>query len=230
METVTFEEIQKANEGLTAVSIRGREYIVVPQRVKAFRKLYPQGFIITKIISNEGGVCVMQARAGYYDPDSGDPVILGTGYAFERQDAGNINKTSYIENCETSAIGRALGFLGLGIDASIASAEEMVNAISGQEDQPAAAPEAQPAAAPRTAKGKAYDEKTPSGYLMNEKIRLERTIPLFNFKQARDRLIEAGKVENIPSVTMTMEQARELVAAIRAEYPETNKKERETHE
>ena len=59
--------------------------------------------------------------------------MLATGYAFERQDASNINKTSFIENCETSAVGRALGFIGLGSEKSIASAEEVDNAIKTQE-------------------------------------------------------------------------------------------------
>ena len=39
--------------------------------------------------------------------------------------SSNINKTSYVENCETSAVGRALAMLGIGIDTSIASANEV---------------------------------------------------------------------------------------------------------
>ena len=54
--------------------------------------------------------------------------ILGTGTAYEKEGSSFINKTSYIENCETSAVGRALGFAGFGIDTSIASAEEVMNA------------------------------------------------------------------------------------------------------
>ena len=52
----------------------------------------------------------------------------------EKESTSYINKTSYIENCETSAVGRALGFMGIGIDASMASAEELVNALVGQEE------------------------------------------------------------------------------------------------
>lgn len=136
---ITYTDITQANEGLSTVDVKGKEYVVVPQRVKAFRKLYPDGFIMTDILSHENGVVVMQAKAGYYD-EEGNAFVLGTGLAFEKADSSYINKTSYIENCETSAIGRALGFLGLGIDAAICSAEELINAVSNQ-DKPARKPE-----------------------------------------------------------------------------------------
>ena len=60
--------------------------------------------------------------------------MLGTGMAYEREGSSNINKTSYIENCETSAVGRALGMAGLGINTAVASSEEVQNAIKQQED------------------------------------------------------------------------------------------------
>jgi hypothetical protein len=83
-------------------------------------------------VSNEGGVCVF--RATIYDEDNN---ILGTGTAYENEKSSYINKTSYIENCETSAVGRALGMCGFGIDTSIASADEVVNAINNQgNDEP----------------------------------------------------------------------------------------------
>ena len=107
---VTYEKIAQVNKDLSTVDIKGKDYVVVPQRVKAFRMLYPEGFILTDILSHENGVIVMQAKAGYYDTN-GEPKVLGSGLAFEKADSSYINKTSYIENCETSAIGRALGFL-----------------------------------------------------------------------------------------------------------------------
>jgi predicted Fe-Mo cluster-binding NifX family protein len=55
--------------------------------------------------------------------------------AYEKEGSTFINKTSYLENCETSACGRALGMAGFGIDVSIASFEEVSNAIAQQEDQ-----------------------------------------------------------------------------------------------
>ena len=63
-----------------------------------------------------------------------DGTILATGTAYEKENSSFINKTSYIENCETSAVGRALGFAGFGIDVAIRSAEEAANAEMQQEE------------------------------------------------------------------------------------------------
>ena len=129
---ISYANIVDANKGITYTDVKGKNYAEVAQRVQAFRKLIPGGYITTEIISNDGGVVCMRAEAGYYD--NGNRVMLATGLAFERQDASYINKTSYIENCETSAVGRALGFIGLGSEKSIASAEEVKQAIKTQED------------------------------------------------------------------------------------------------
>ena len=131
---ISYADIQKANETLHFTDVKGKNYAEVPQRVKAFRMLYPQGFIITDMVSNEGGVCVFKASAGYYD-ENGIARILGTGTAYEREGSSFINKTSYIENCETSAVGRALGFINLGSETSIASAEEVANAVLQQQKE-----------------------------------------------------------------------------------------------
>ena len=129
---MTYEDLRKANETIITTSIKGKEYAEVPQRIKAFRMCYPEGIITTEMISNENGVCIFRATVGYTDSE-GNCHILGNGTAFEREDSSFINKTSYIENCETSAVGRALGMAGFGIDTSVASAEEVQNAIENQE-------------------------------------------------------------------------------------------------
>lgn len=128
---ITFEQIQKANESIKTTSIQNKEYAEVNQRIKAFRQVYPTGTISTNMVSNENGVCIFQATCGYY-LDNGNFVILGNGTAYEKEGSTFINKTSYIENCETSAVGRALGMCGFGIDTSVASAEEVQNAINNQ--------------------------------------------------------------------------------------------------
>ena len=116
-----------ANETIRTTDIKGKEYAEVNQRIKAFRMVYPQGTIVTDMISNENGICVFKARVS-----TDDGHILGTGTAYEKEDSSFINKTSYIENCETSAVGRALGMAGFGIDVSVASAEEIQNAMQNQ--------------------------------------------------------------------------------------------------
>lgn len=127
----TFKDIEKANSMIKTTNIKGKQYAEVNQRIKAFRMIYPEGFIRTQVISHEGGVVVMRTEAGYTD-EAGTEHVLGTGMAFEDKAKGMINGTSYIENCETSAVGRALGMLGLGIDISVASYEEVSNAMAQQ--------------------------------------------------------------------------------------------------
>ena len=131
---ITFKDLETANKTIKTTEIKGKDYAEVPQRIKAFRMIYPTGFIRTTMESNEGGVCVFKAEVGYYEELN--PVVLGIGHAFEKQDSTFINKTSYIENCETSAVGRALGMAGFGIDVSVASAEEVQNAIANQDKKP----------------------------------------------------------------------------------------------
>lgn len=130
--SITFEQIQKANLATKATPIQGKSYTEVNERIKAFRMVFPDGFITTEMKSNESGVCIFVATVGYRD--NGDH-ILGTGTAYEKEGSTFINKTSYIENCETSAVGRALGMAGFGIDTSVASAEEVQNAIANQGDE-----------------------------------------------------------------------------------------------
>lgn len=123
-----------ANDQIKTIDIKGKEYSEVNQRIKAFRMVYPDGIIDTQLLSNENGVCIFKAQVGYYEDDiDGCVRWLGTGYAYEKEDSSFINKTSYIENCETSAVGRALGMAGFGIDVSVASAEEVYNAMQNQE-------------------------------------------------------------------------------------------------
>ena len=135
--SITYEQILKANESIKTTDIKGKEYAEVNQRIKAFRQVFPTGSIFTEMLSNENGVCVFKATCGYND-ESG-LIVLGTGTAYEKESSSYINKTSYIENCETSAVGRALGMCGFGIDTSVASFEEVQNAINNQ-DEPKATP------------------------------------------------------------------------------------------
>ena len=128
---ITYDQIKAASDGILTTNIKGKEYAAVNGRINAFRRLFPQGFITTEIVSLEAGVVVMKASCGYYE--DGQAVVLGTGMAYEREGSSNINKTSYIENCETSAVGRALGMIGLGLNGGgICSAEELANALVAQ--------------------------------------------------------------------------------------------------
>ena len=124
---ITFEQIANANEEIKTTDIKGKKYAEVNQRIKAFRMVFPNGAIETEIVSLENGVVTM--RAIVKDEDG---KIIATGFAYEKENSSFINKTSFIENCETSAVGRALGMCGFGIDTSIASYEEVANAQANQ--------------------------------------------------------------------------------------------------
>ena len=119
MKTIPFE--RKSNGKLVHT-----EYPMVVEKVKAFKSICPNGTILTELIHDDGARCVFKAIVK--DSDT----ILGCGHAKEEKDSSFINKTSYIENCETSAVGRALSFAGFGGDASIASADELANALENQ--------------------------------------------------------------------------------------------------
>lgn len=125
----TFEDLARVNASLSTVDIKGKDYVAVAQRIKGFRMLYPEGEISTVIVSLADGVVVMRATV------SVGGRVLSTGTACEEKQSSYINKTSYIENCETSAVGRALGFLGIGIDADICSAEELAGALTAREEE-----------------------------------------------------------------------------------------------
>lgn len=127
MADITYKDIAKVNSEIKMTDIKGKDYAEVPQRVQAFRKLHPNGAIITEMIYLENGMCIFKATAY-----TSDGVVLGTGHAYEKEGNGFINKFSFIENCETSAIGRCIGSLGIGSDTSMASYEEVMNAKKQQ--------------------------------------------------------------------------------------------------
>lgn len=129
MEKITFEDIKNANESIITIDVKGKEYSAVNERIKAFRMNHPLGTIATNIESLQNGVVVMSCEV---KDEEGN--LLGKAFAYEKENSTFINKTSFIENCCTSATGRALGYAGYGIDMSVCSAEEVQNAIKQQEE------------------------------------------------------------------------------------------------
>ena len=118
---------------LPTVNIKGKQYVTVNERLKYFREHHAGYSLETEIVEITDDVAVM--RAVIRDENSKP---LATGVAREvRTDTNSfVNKTSYVENCETSAWGRALANFGIGIDETVASADEVVNAISQQDVKP----------------------------------------------------------------------------------------------
>lgn len=120
---MNYEELTKVNDGLKTVEISRKPYVQVNDRVQGFRMLYPEGLIVTEmIVYIPDDYCVFKAEV-YAAETSLKP--LAVGHAQETVNKSKYNKTSMLENCETSAVGRALGFLGIGSVDSIASADEV---------------------------------------------------------------------------------------------------------
>lgn len=129
-----YKKIKDMNKTLKTVEIKGKQYIEVNTRIQVFRELFPEGRQETEVLAHdlEKGIILMKVKV-YADSTSDKPIAEGT--ALEKESSSFINKTSYVENCETSAFGRALGNLGIGIDTSVASYEEVANAIENQKDK-----------------------------------------------------------------------------------------------
>ena len=114
------------------IQIKGKDYIEVNERVKQFHIDYPNGSITTELIEMTDRFITKTTVI----PDVKNSDRCFTGIAYEKEDSTFINKTSALENCETSSVGRALGMLGIGIDTSIASYNEVANAVEQQKDKP----------------------------------------------------------------------------------------------
>jgi len=121
---------------MKTINIHGKQYVEVHERLKYFRENYKDWTLTTKIEKLETItidkkdylMCIMKATIL-------DNVgrVIATGTAEETKGSNYINQTSFIENCETSAWGRALANLGIGLDTSVASADEVLNAKKQQE-------------------------------------------------------------------------------------------------
>lgn len=115
---------------MKTINIKGKDYIPVNERIKEFRAKHQNYSLVSEIINLTEDSCII--KASILDENG---IVKATGFAQEDRTSSMVNKTSFVENCETSAWGRALGNFGIGIDVSIASAEEVTIAIAKQEKQ-----------------------------------------------------------------------------------------------
>lgn len=124
--------MSKQDSGI--VNIHGKQYQTVALRVSMFREKFPEHSLITEILHRSDQCVVMQARI--VDPAGR---VITTGHAEEYRQSSTINKTSALENAETSAIGRALAGLGFG-GTEFATADEVANAITNKPAAPVISP------------------------------------------------------------------------------------------
>jgi len=120
-----------SNYKFKTTNIRGKQYVEVNERIKFFRQedQYKGWGIHTDINMLDGDQCLCKCTIVNEDGE-----VIAQGHAHEVKSSSNINKTSHVENCETSAVGRALAMLGIGIDTSIASSNEVQEAIAKQQE------------------------------------------------------------------------------------------------
>lgn len=104
-----------------AIDIKWKKYVLVSDRVLYFNETYPNGCIITERLSEDWLEIV---KATIY-PDCDKTSRFFTGYSQAKWGDGFINKTSALENAETSAVGRALAMMGIWVIDSIASVDEI---------------------------------------------------------------------------------------------------------
>ena len=120
---------------INSINIKGKLYSTVDARVSFFRENYPDWTIKTSfpVPDLDKGVCL--AKVEIINPEG---KILADGFAYEWQSKQGslVNKTSFIENAQTSAVGRALGFMGIGIvgGQAIATADEVNLKIQHQDN------------------------------------------------------------------------------------------------
>tara|TARA_R100000935_G_C2778606_1_gene140715 strand:- start:40 stop:573 length:534 start_codon:yes stop_codon:yes gene_type:complete len=118
-------------EKLKTINIKGKDYVEVHTRLKFFREAYAE-YTLDSIVLDKTPESIM-IKAEVKDPTGR---VIASGIAEESKGSSYINKTSYVENCETSAWGRALGNFGIGLDTSVASANEVINAVNNQKTKP----------------------------------------------------------------------------------------------
>jgi hypothetical protein len=118
-------------------------YIPVAERVEKFYERFPEGRIVTQIVEHEpeSGFVLMRAEV-FRQPEDASPAA--TGHAYEVRGESYVNKTSYIENAETSSVGRALALLGFEVKRGIASREEMEKTTRMPEEKTTRTPTSPP--------------------------------------------------------------------------------------
>ena len=153
--TEAMHNLSEKNRTHGVIQKGGKKYTEVFVRVEEFRKAFGTELgIQTEILKDEGGI--VQVKANIIDKSNN--AILGSGLAEEVRGSSNVNKTSALENCETSAIGRALASLGLhgGQYASaneIDRAEAKAEIIEEKKKEPQPGPQPEPEAPKEAAPG-----------------------------------------------------------------------------
>ena len=115
-------------EKVKTTNIHGKEYVEVPERIYHFWRLHPEWSLKSQLekVCFETGNVIFKC---WVEDENGKVKAVGHAHEFQANKKATVNLTSFVENCETSASGRALGVKGIGSRDGIASAEEVRGAI-----------------------------------------------------------------------------------------------------
>ena len=122
-----------------AINIKGKQYVLVSDRIIYFNENYPNGSIKTELISDPKSEHIIVKAT--ITPDSSNPMRMFTGYSQAKIGDGYINKTSALENAETSSVGRGLAMMGIGVLDSVASVDEINKAETMAKQKPVVKPQ-----------------------------------------------------------------------------------------
>ena len=205
-----FDSLQLAQQEMSSlddkskVDIKGKLYVTVATRVEIFRKHFGErGAISTDVLHQDDHRVVVRAEISIHKPDSAK-WVLATGHAEEYRGDGYINKTSAMENCETSAVGRALSAAGLS-GGEYASSFEVDNAINNKSK--AAAKKATPEAEKAAPEAKKNEGDTLSE---EDQVRLEKAIAEF-VPIIADKSKAAKTEEEFDNYLLSKKEAKDLI-------------------
>ena len=200
-----------------------QDYVTVAERIEKFYERYPEGRLITHIVEHdaERGFILMRAEV-YRNADDAGPAA--TGHAYELKTEGYVQRTSYIEVCETSAIGRALAMAGFEVRRGIASREEMEKAARRAEAprERATPPPPKPAPAPQSNAAAAEPAAQTNALASDEQkqqiLELLEDLRPGNRNAQRRMLVEMTGKESRDD--LTRKEAADLIAKLRKEVEE----------
>jgi hypothetical protein len=177
-----------------AIDIKGKKYVLVSDRVQYFNETYPNGSINTELVSDPTSDYIIVKATVI--PDCDKPERKFSDYSQAVIGEGMVNKTAALENASTSATGRALGFMGIGVIESIASADEMTKAkINGTPRTNKGATEKQIAwLRSEASQVTGLEHAEDIDKWIEEVLTVKPTqIPVFKVKDAVDRIKQVGK-------------------------------------
>ncbi len=211
--TETEEHTMSTEQGLPTVDLKGKPYVLVVDRIKYFHEHHPNGCIASEMVGHENGLFIVRATV---TPDVDHPARRFNGLSQAKLGGSGANREAALENSETSAVGRALGFLGIGVIDSIASADELRKADHGDDDAPrerAARPE------PSQRAARAYEpsrrEADSGGSTEKQRKTMYAIAKDMNWPNDDIQNFNEDTVGVRDSRNMTMQQASQCIEALR---------------